>query len=128
MELLFPLLILALLVPMFLGVRRQKKEMAKVAELQESLKVGDRVLTTSGLYGTIVEIDDITVDLEIAEDVVTTWSRSVVRELVPDDHFDATDDAIEADGEVVDAPIVDAPEAVTAEETAADTERRLNKE
>lgn len=128
MELLFPLLILALLVPMFLGVRRQKKEMAKVAELQESLKVGDRVLTTSGLYGTIVEIDDITVDLEIAEDVVTTWSRSVVRELVPDDHFDAADDAIEADGEVVDAPIVDAPEAVTAEETAADTERRLNKE
>lgn len=123
MELLFPLLILALLVPMFLGVRRQKKEMAKVAELQESLKVGDRVLTTSGLYGTIVEIDDITVDLEIAEDVVTTWSRSVVRELVPDDHFDTADDAIEADGTVVDAP-----EAVTAEETAADTERRLNKE
>ena len=68
------------------------------------------------------------IDLEIAEDVVTTWSRSVVRELVPDDHFDAADDAIEADGEVVDAPIVDAPEAVTAEETAADTERRLNKD
>lgn len=47
----------------------------------------------------------------------------MVRELVPDDHFDTADDAIEADGTVVDAP-----EAVTAEETAADTERRLNKE
>ena len=46
MELLFPLLILALLVPTFLGVRRQKKEMAKVAELQDSLRIGDRVMTT----------------------------------------------------------------------------------
>ncbi len=36
MELLFPLLILALLVPMFLGIRRQKKEMQKTADLQDS--------------------------------------------------------------------------------------------
>ncbi|MGB6181003.1 MAG: preprotein translocase subunit YajC, partial [Rhodococcus sp. (in: high G+C Gram-positive bacteria)] len=37
MELLFPLLVLALLVPMFLGMRRQKRELAKTAELQDSL-------------------------------------------------------------------------------------------
>ncbi len=54
MELLFPLLILALLVPTFLGVRRQKKEMAKVAELQDSLRIGDRVMTTAGLHATVV--------------------------------------------------------------------------
>lgn len=82
MELLFPLLILALLVPTFLGVRRQKKEMAKVAELQDSLGIGDRVMTTAGLHATVVSLGDDTVELEIAPGVVTTWSRLVVRERV----------------------------------------------
>ncbi|KAA0023472.1 preprotein translocase subunit YajC [Antrihabitans cavernicola] len=130
MELLFPLLIVALLVPMFLGVRRQKKELARTTELQESLKVGDRVLTTSGLYGTIVEIDDTTVDLEIAEDVITTWSRAVVRERVADDHFEDADDTTADDAtatDVADQHVVEKTD-VAPEETAADTERRLNKE
>lgn len=128
MELLFPLLIVALLVPMFLGVRRQKKELARTTELQDSLKPGDRVLTTSGLYGTIVELDETSVDLEIAEDVVTTWSRAVVRERLDDDldgdhETDGTADTV--DTQVEDPAITATP---AAEETAADTERRLNKE
>ncbi|MFC9995365.1 preprotein translocase subunit YajC [Nocardia sp. NPDC127526] len=85
MDLLLPLLLVALLIPMFLGVRRQKREMAKVTEMQESLKTGDRVVTTSGLYGTVVDVDDTTVDLEIAEEVVTTWSRAAIREVRTDD-------------------------------------------
>ena len=123
MELLIPLMILALLVPMFLGVRRQKKELARTVELQDSLSVGDRVLTTSGLYGTIVEIDETTVDLEIAEDVITTWSRQVVREKVADDHFDNTDDDT---ADTDSTATVDGTSVV--EESAGQTERRLNHE
>ncbi|TSD94663.1 preprotein translocase subunit YajC [Skermania sp. ID1734] len=85
MELLFPLLLVALLVPMFLAMRRQKKEMNKTAEMQSALQIGDRVLTTSGLYGTVVDLDDTTVDLEIAEEVITTWSRMAIRELQVED-------------------------------------------
>lgn len=97
MDLLFPLLILAILVPMFLGVRRQKKEMAKTAALQDSLSVADRVVTTAGLYGTIVALDDDTVELEVAPGVVTTWSRLVIREVLVDDHDeDDAEDAFEA--------------------------------
>lgn len=84
MELLFPLLILALLVPTFLGIRRQKKEMQKTAELQDALQVGDRVMTTAGLHATITALTDTTVDLEIAPGVVTTWARVVVRERITD--------------------------------------------
>ena len=84
MELLFPLLILALLVPTFLGIRRQKKEMQKVTELQDSLRIGDRVATTAGLHATVVALSDTTVDLEIAPGVVTTWARMVVREKLAD--------------------------------------------
>ncbi|WP_068163498.1 preprotein translocase subunit YajC [Rhodococcus phenolicus] len=85
MELLFPLLILALLVPTFLGIRRQKKEMQKVTELQDSLHVGDRVTTTAGLHATVAALSDTTVDLEIAPGVVTTWARMVVRERIEED-------------------------------------------
>ncbi|MGW5269030.1 preprotein translocase subunit YajC [Rhodococcus sp. NPDC003994] len=105
MELLFPLLILALLVPMFMGIRRQKKEMAKVSELQQSLSVGDRVITTAGLHGLVDDLTDDTVDLEIAPGIITTWSRVVVREVVADE--DETDELAETAGidhdETVDA-------------------------
>jgi preprotein translocase subunit YajC len=91
MDLLLPLLLVALLIPMFLGVRKQKREASKVTEMQDSLKIGDRVVTTSGLYGTVVDIDDTSVDLEIAEEIVTTWLRQAIREVRKDD-VDTTED------------------------------------
>jgi preprotein translocase subunit YajC len=96
MDFLFPLLILALLVPMFLGIRRQKKEMAKTTALQESLSVGDRILTTAGLHGTIVAMNDDTVDLEIAPGVITTWSRLVIREQIVDSPIEPGEPASDA--------------------------------
>lgn len=103
MDFLFPLLILALLVPMFLGMRRQKKAMAAAAELQDSLEIGDRILTTAGLHGTVTGLGDTTLELEIAPGVVTTWSRAVVREHIVDedssvDEDSVADAAVEEDG------------------------------
>ncbi|MGW6379123.1 preprotein translocase subunit YajC [Rhodococcus sp. NPDC055112] len=122
MELLFPLLILALLVPMFLGIRRQKKEMAKTAELQDSLNIGDRVLTTSGLHATVVELGEGTVDLEVAPGIVTTWSRMVIRELLVEDDEEFEEDDVD---EIVDEiPDIEAP----VKETPEETKRRLDNE
>jgi len=131
MELLFPLLIVALLVPMFLGMRRQRKEVSKQAAMQDSLNIGDHVTTTSGLYGTIVGLDTTTVDLEIAEEVVTTWLRAAVRDVRPADDFDATPgpgdhEALPGEFQAGDAVPGDSERNV--EESAEDTERRLNRE
>jgi preprotein translocase subunit YajC len=63
---------------MFFASRRQKRAMQATIDLQESLRVGDRVQTTSGLYGTIVGITDDTVDLQIAPGVLTTWVKLAV--------------------------------------------------
>ncbi|WP_425300934.1 preprotein translocase subunit YajC [Nocardia wallacei] len=151
MELLFPLLLVALLVPMFLGVRRQKREAEKVASMQEALKIGDRVTTTSGLYGTVVDADETTVDLEIAEDVVTTWLRAAIRDVRTDeaDPADATREAAEtsaasddvvaeaasdrpaAENPAAENPAADKPAENTrpaAEESAEDTATRLGKD
>ncbi|GAA5054291.1 preprotein translocase subunit YajC [Nocardia callitridis] len=127
MELLFPLLLVALLIPMFLGVRRQKREAQKVADMQETVKVGDRVITTSGLYGTVVEVDETTVDLEIAEDVVTTWLRQAIREVRVDDELPEGDVAVATPAEEETAPQAEA-ETTVVEETSDQTETRLTKD
>ena len=48
--------VLLLLVMFIMMNARNKKESQKVQEQTNSLKVGDKVLTTSGVYGTITEI------------------------------------------------------------------------
>jgi preprotein translocase subunit YajC len=97
-ELLFPLFILLLFIPIFLSGRKQRKQVAEMQAMQSALTEGDIVVTTSGLRGVVVDASyEETVDLEIADDVVTTWVRAAVREKVAGDattdSADAADDA-----------------------------------
>jgi preprotein translocase subunit YajC len=70
---------------MFIASRRQRRAMQATIDLHESLQVGDRVHTTSGLHATIAGITDDTVDLEIAPGVVTTWMKMAIRDRVEPD-------------------------------------------
>jgi preprotein translocase subunit YajC len=77
---------------MYFASRRQKRAMQSTIDLQESLRPGDRVHTTSGMEATIVAIADDTVDLEIAPGVVTRWMKLAVRDrILPDDDVDERD-------------------------------------
>lgn len=105
LSLLFPLVILLLFIPIFLSGRKQRRQAAEMQNLQKALESGDVVMTTSGLRGTVVDASyEDTIDIEIAEGVVTTWVRAAVREKVSS----ATDDDTPVvDGEVDDATVVD---------------------
>lgn len=48
----------------FFMVRPQKKEQKKMSDMLSSLEVGDYVVTTSGFYGTVIDITDDTVIVE----------------------------------------------------------------
>lgn len=48
----------------FMIIKPQKKEQKRTAAMLSSLEVGDAVLTTSGFYGTIIDITDDTVIVE----------------------------------------------------------------
>jgi preprotein translocase subunit YajC len=67
---------------LFFASRRQRKAMQATIDLQDSLRVGDRVHTTSGLQATIAGIGEDTVDLEIAPGVVTRWMKLAVRDRI----------------------------------------------
>lgn len=48
----------------FFMIRPQKKEQQKKTSMLSDLAVGDTVLTTSGFYGTVIDIDEDTVIVE----------------------------------------------------------------
>ena len=50
-------LVVLLLVMFIMMNARNKKETQKVQEQTNSLKVGDKIMTTSGVYGTITEVN-----------------------------------------------------------------------
>jgi preprotein translocase subunit YajC len=54
--------------------QRQREHLAEV----DSLVAGDRVESFSGIHGTLVEVGDQTVRMEIAEGVVVTMARLAV--------------------------------------------------
>jgi preprotein translocase subunit YajC len=113
-SLIIPLLIAALAIPLFLQSRKQKRAMQEQQKLQKALVAGDRVMTTSGLYGTVVDADDDdTIDLEIAPGVTTTWVRAAVREKV-------NTDTAESDGSSDD----DEDEPVEQAEVEVETESK----
>lgn len=80
----FPLLILAaLLVAMMLFSRRNKQRAALADSLRrERITTGSDVMTTSGLYGTVVSVNsDGSVLLSIAPGVEVRWTLAALREV-----------------------------------------------
>ncbi len=98
LALFLPLLVMLALI-MFFGSRRQKRAMQSTIDLHESLQIGDRVHTTSGLQGTITNISEDDVQLEIADGVVTTWMKLAIRDRiepeVPDDLETEVDEPVQ---------------------------------
>ena len=70
-----------------LVVRPQRRQMATHRALVSSLEPGDEIVTTGGVLGTIRDLDEETVDLEVAPAVVIRVARGAIarRVLPPDD-------------------------------------------
>lgn len=66
----------------FIVIAPANKQRRKTAEMLSSLKKGDRVLTTGGIYGTIQGVEAEVVYLKIAENVKVKIARSAVAGVV----------------------------------------------
>ncbi len=89
------LLYLGILVAAFLLliVRPQRRQMAAHRALVASLQLGDEVVTSGGIYGTIRSLDDTTVDLEVSPGVVLRVARGAIAQRVGPVEEPADDDA-----------------------------------
>jgi len=95
---LLPIIILAVLLAGMVAFTRRNRTRSAVADQQrrDSLAPGLRVMTTSGLYGTVVSVDreDDSVQLAIAPGVEVTWTIAALRNLseLPPRYRDAIGD------------------------------------
>lgn len=87
---LFVLMWFVLIVP-------RQRELRRHQALLRTLAVGDEVMTSSGIYGTIREIGDDHVSIEVAPGLQLRFARRAVASKVPDTGQAAsTHDALEA--------------------------------
>jgi preprotein translocase subunit YajC len=65
-------------------IRPQQRRARETQQMQSSLGVGDEIMTGSGLYGTVTEMDDEEglIALEIAPGIVVKFARGAVSRVV----------------------------------------------
>ena len=70
--------LLVLAIFYFIILLPMKRKQQKVQEFLEGLKVGDRVITTGGIYGQIARLGDESVQLQIAEKLRIEVSKASI--------------------------------------------------
>ncbi len=89
---LLPLLLLVVLLYV-LVIRPARRKARQVSSLQAALKVGDDIMLTSGIFGSVAGLDDDRVHVSVADGVVLTVHRGAVGEIARDPAGAADDDA-----------------------------------
>ena len=80
-----PLILMAIMVGIFyfLLIRPQQKKAKDHKALLDNLKKGDRIITSGGMIGTIINIDDQIVNVEIADKVRIEMGRPYIAGFAP---------------------------------------------
>lgn len=99
------LIVVALLGFWLIVMRPARVQQRKVAELQAEISVGDEVVITAGIFGTVVALEDERVQLEVAPGTVITVARAVLVRRVPEaDAVEVQDAAAQDDAAPQDGP------------------------
>jgi preprotein translocase subunit YajC len=83
-------------------IRPQQRRAKQQRDLVSSLGPGDRIVTIGGLHGTIVELDDETMRLEVSPGTVVTFARAAIARRLLD-----ADAPAQLDGEPSDPTVTD---------------------
>lgn len=76
------LMILVFVVMYFFMIRPQQKKQKEIVKWRESLKKGDKIVTVGGIYGTIAEVKDTFLIVEIDNNVkIRVDKSSVVKDI-----------------------------------------------
>ena len=122
------IMVLMLGVMYVLMIRPQRQRQAQQQSMIDGASVGDDVLTTGGIYGTISETEGDDIVVEIASGVTVHMTRRGIAAVLPpedeeDDENDEEDDVLEDQDEpgVTDD---EEPVSATAGDVSAGDERR----
>jgi preprotein translocase subunit YajC len=122
---LLPLMLVAMVLLLWLPMRRQKKATAQMKEKQASMAPGTEVMTSFGLYGTVraIDRDENKAVLEIAPGTSVTVHLQTVTTVVDEQPATAADAEPAGDLGARPAPGEDLPGSTSAEVRDEDTPR-----
>ncbi len=66
----------------FIVIRPSRKSQQDTETMRNKLKNGDRVLTSGGIYGTVVGVSDDQIQVRVADSVKIHFAKSAVTQLV----------------------------------------------
>ena len=115
------IMVLMLGVMYVLMIRPQRQRQAQQQSMIEACGVGDDVLTTGGIYGTITQVDGDDVVVEIAPTISVHMTRRGIAAVLPPEEEDADEEAEEGDDDV-DEPISESNSANGDESPVTDGE------
>ena len=79
----FPvMMVLMFAILYFIVIRPQNAEKKKLQQRIESLKKGDKVITTSGMFATVVSIESDRAILRISEETKVEFSKSAIAQVI----------------------------------------------
>jgi len=119
-------MVLLLVVMYVLMIRPQRQRQQAQQTMIDRASVGDDILTSGGIYGTITEIEDDDVVVEIADGLSVHMTRRGIAAVLPpeeEDEDEEAEDIVDAEG-IEDAepddeaPVTRGEEAVTSESAA----------
>ena len=73
------MLALIFVVMWFFMIRPQRKQQKELQNFRDSLKKGDKVVTIGGIYGTIADVKDTYVLLEVDKDVKIRVNKQAIQ-------------------------------------------------
>ena len=76
----------------FLIVRPQRRQSMVRRQLLNAVDVGDEIVTSGGIYGTVVSIEEDSLEVQIADGIVIKLARGAVAAKVAPDSPDDEDD------------------------------------
>ena len=67
-----------ILIMYFLMIRPQQKRQKEHKNMLESIKKGDKVITSAGMHGTVVDIDGNSFVIQVADNVRITFEKHAI--------------------------------------------------
>lgn len=100
---------------------RTRKQQREAADFRANLTEGDEVMTASGLFGTVVAVDDDVITLESVPGSQTRWLRAAIAKKIDPPVVDEDEDDEAEDGELEDESIEVPDDLSSLTEGRADT-------
>lgn len=91
---LVPFLVIGVLF-VFMLILPERKKQKQRQQMLDALKKGDRVMTTGGLFGSVVTTTNDLVVLQVADNVRLRFTRSAIQSVVADDEKAALEEKAE---------------------------------